>query len=374
MDIASLFFGIGGFDLAADMMGWNTKVICEWNGFGQMIAKEYYKEVTIYGDITKTDFSIWRGKIDLLCGGFPCQPFSVAGEQLGTEDERHLWPEMCRAVREIQPRWVVGENVRGLVSWNGGVVFEQVCADMEAEGYEVQPFILPAAGVNAPHRRERIWFVARRWISSALIEANERNFGRKDKTISEDRVTSYCSNSRPESVQSGENGIYEPEFITNPTIIGSNKIREEIQPEIPNGNIVNGANGERDAANASSERLQKPSCGELGRVSKANGESEGRKPGGKDAEITGWNDFPTQPPVRSGNDGFSTELLRQCIREDSMGYLSEKEIDKIISEAGNRWREETIKASGNAIVPQVALQIFKAIESYESNHSLIGVK
>ena len=104
--------------------------------------------------------TIWNGRIDVLTGGFPCQPYSQAGKRLGTEDDRDKWPEMLRAVREIQPTWVVGENVLGLTNWNGGMVFEQVQADLEAEGYEVQSYVLPAAGVGAPHQRYRVFIVA----------------------------------------------------------------------------------------------------------------------------------------------------------------------------------------------------------------------
>lgn len=156
----SLFSGIGGFDLAAEWAGWQNAFHCEWNDFGQKILKHYWPNAESYGDITKTDFTIWRDRIDVLTGGFPCQPYSLAGKRLGKEDERHLWPEMLRAIREIQPRYIVGENVYGLVNWNGGLVFHEVQTDLENEGYEVQPVILPACAVNAPHKRERVWFVA----------------------------------------------------------------------------------------------------------------------------------------------------------------------------------------------------------------------
>lgn len=171
----SLFSGIGGFDLAAEWMGWENVAHCEWNPFGQRVLKYYWPNAISYDDITKTDFTIHRGHIDILTGGFPCQPYSVAGKRKGKEDERHLWPEMLRAIREVTPRWVVGENVRGLVNWNGGLVFDEVQADLEAEGYEVWPFLLPAVGVGANHVRERIWFVAYstslRWKSlQSIIE------------------------------------------------------------------------------------------------------------------------------------------------------------------------------------------------------------
>jgi DNA (cytosine-5)-methyltransferase 1 len=160
MKHGSLFSGIGGFDLAAEWMGWENVFHCEWNEFGQKILKHYWPNAISYGDITKTDFTIHRGSIDIITGGFPCQPYSLAGKRKGKEDERHLWPEMLRAIREIQPSWIVGENVPGIINWSGGLVFHEVQTDLEAEGYEVFPVILPACGVNAPHRRDRIWFVA----------------------------------------------------------------------------------------------------------------------------------------------------------------------------------------------------------------------
>ena len=160
MKHGSLFSGIGGFDLAAEWMGWENVFHCEWNEFGQKVLKHHFPKAISYNDITQTDFTIHRGRIDIITGGFPCQPYSAAGKRLGKDDERHLWPHMLRAIREIQPRWVVGENVLGLVNWSGGLVFEEVQADLEAEGYEVQPYVLPAASVNAPHRRDRVWFVA----------------------------------------------------------------------------------------------------------------------------------------------------------------------------------------------------------------------
>lgn len=157
---ASLFSGIGGFDLAAEWMGWENLFHCEWNPFGQQVLKHHFPNSISYNDITKTDFSIHRGQVDILTGGFPCQPYSSAGKRLGNEDERHLWPEMLRTIQEVQPRWVVGENVLGLTNWNGGLVFNEVQVDLEAKGYEVQAFILPACAKNAPHRRDRVWFVA----------------------------------------------------------------------------------------------------------------------------------------------------------------------------------------------------------------------
>ncbi|MCH6574357.1 MAG: DNA cytosine methyltransferase [Bacteroidetes bacterium] len=117
MNHGSLFSGIGGFDLAAQWMGWENKFHCEINPFCRKILKYYWPRARTYEDIKQTNFSIWRGSIDILTGGFPCQPYSQAGKRLGKKDDRHLWPEMLRAIREIKPTWVVGENVYGLLNW-----------------------------------------------------------------------------------------------------------------------------------------------------------------------------------------------------------------------------------------------------------------
>jgi DNA (cytosine-5)-methyltransferase 1 len=175
MTHGSLFSGIGGFDLAAEWMGWENKFHCEWNEFGQKVLKYYWPESELFTDIIKSDFTKYANKIDVLTGGFPCQPYSTAGKRLGKEDERHLWPEMLRVIREVKPSWVVGENVLGLVNWNGGLVFHEVQTDLENEGYEVQPFLLPAAAVNAPHRRDRIWFVA--YSNGRRLERDVQRFG-----------------------------------------------------------------------------------------------------------------------------------------------------------------------------------------------------
>jgi len=149
----SFFSGQGGFDLASEEMGWENKFHCEWNPFCQKLLKFYWPNANSHGNIKDTDFSIYRGLIDIVTGGFPCQPYSLAGARKGKDDERHLWPEYYRGIKEIRPRWVVGENVRGLVNWNGGLVFDEVQSDLEAAGYEVLPFEMPACGVGADHRQ-----------------------------------------------------------------------------------------------------------------------------------------------------------------------------------------------------------------------------
>lgn len=309
MTHGSLFSGIGGFDLAAEWMGWENKFHCEWNEFGQKVLKHYWPNAELFKDITKSDFTKYANQIDILTGGFPCQPYSSAGKRLGKEDDRHLWPEMCRAIREIKPRWVVGENVYGLVNWNGGLVFHEVQADLENEGYEVQPFLLPAVSVNAPHRRDRIWFVAH-------SKSNGWN-GRECKL--RERITSD-----------------KWEFCERKTE-GWDEIRTESERHSKG----------RTSSNSDSNGLNQCNCkyefntserGEyaLGDISKSI--DNGNK------ERISFKNFPTVSPICNGDDGLSNRL-------DSITF--------------SKWRNESIKSGGNAIVPQVVYQIFKAIEEYE---------
>jgi DNA (cytosine-5)-methyltransferase 1 len=296
----SLFSGIGGFDLAAEWMGWENVFHCEWNPFGQKVLKHYWPNSISYNDITKTDFSIHRGAIDILTGGFPCQPYSSAGKRLGKEDERHLWPEMLRAIREIQPRWIVGENVFGLVNWNGGMVFEEVQTDLEAEGYEVQPYVLPAAAVNAPHRRDRVWFVAHAFSSGK--RANEfRCIRSKNGEIEGERTQAIYNAFRPDGIKG---------TATNTSHTG-------LQRSKVNGSI-GGSGKESDKLASGCVR-------------------------------SNWKNFPTQSPICSRNDGLSNRL-------DGITF--------------SKWRNESIKAGGNAVCPPLVLQIFKAIELFTMNQKV----
>lgn len=174
MTHGSLFSGIGGFDLAAAWAGWTNVFNCEIDPFCRRVLKYHFPESETYEDIRTTDFTVWRDRVDVLTGGFPCQPFSLAGKRKGTADDRYLWPAMLGVVRTVRPRWVVGENVLGIVNWSQGMVFEQVCADLEAAGYEVQAYLIPAAGVGAPHLRYRTWFVAHRGDARAESSWQER--------------------------------------------------------------------------------------------------------------------------------------------------------------------------------------------------------
>ena len=157
----SLFSGIGGLDLAAEMAGFRTVGQCEWADYPTKVLEKHWPDVPRWRDIrTLTGSSFYektgRRTVDVISGGFPCQPFSVAGKRKGKEDDRYLWPEMFRVISELRPSWVVGENVAGIVN----MALDQAYADLENAGYTVQAFIIPACAVNAPHRRDRCAIVA----------------------------------------------------------------------------------------------------------------------------------------------------------------------------------------------------------------------
>jgi DNA (cytosine-5)-methyltransferase 1 len=158
---ASLFSGIGGFDYAAEKVGWKNEFNCEIDPFCRKVLKKNFKDSIQYEDITNTDFTIWRGKIDIISGGVPCQPFSKAGLQKGRDDERYLWHEYIRAIRECKPKWIVAENVSGLLTTNNGIEYENIVSQLEIEGYETLTILLPASSVGAHHIRERVWIVGR---------------------------------------------------------------------------------------------------------------------------------------------------------------------------------------------------------------------
>lgn len=332
MTHASLFSGIGGFDLAAEWAGWTNVFNCEIDPFCRRVLAYHFPKALQYEDIKTTDFRPLRGGVDVLTGGFPCQPFSLAGKRKGTDDNRYLWPEMLRAIRELAPRWVVGENVFGIVNWSDGLVFEQVCADLENEGYEVQPYLIPACAVDAPHRRDRVWFVAHRrnaedtfrdgffrdlelcetephiGVQRMLGAGNSERICREAWVDVADR-----SNAGSEVLQrEGAISFFPDSAITNALCERSDKGSKEVQSQEPKRESIDSDGCQQDVA----------------------------------WRIPNWERFPTQSPVCGRGDGLSARL-------DGITFPC--------------WRRDSIKAYGNAVVPQVVLKIFETINEYEKN-------
>lgn len=291
-------------------MGWENVLSCEYDPFCQKVLQHHFPTTTHYGDIRQLDGTKYRGQIDILTGGFPCQPFSAAGKRKGTEDNRFLWHEMLRVIREIQPTWIVAENVRGITSIDNGLVFERVCAEMEADGYEVQPFCIPACAVGAPHRRERMWFVA------------------------------HYANARVESVQGWEKRANENAPNSHNTgggtplcnIDGNREEKYErwnSEPQLRFG---------RQGGNVTNPRCERREQGTNERV-----EPKRQKPEPADACNSHWS-----------RESWLQAATRLCRVDDGLP----RELDGITIP---KWRKESLKAYGNAIVPQVAYQIFKSI-------------
>lgn len=392
-----MFSGFGGFDLAAEWMGWENAFHCEWMKFTRHVLNFYWPQAKSYEDIRKTDFTIWRGRIDVLSGGFPCQPYSSAGKRKGKEDERHLWPEMLRAIREIQPVYVVGENVRGLTNWNGGLVFDEVQSDLESAGYEVLPFLLPACAVDAPHRRDRIWLVAykdsnrngrtdKQWEKkSGIGQFGDIGTGNNEWLCTNHGQVGVMANdgsarpSREGSEVKGEGGVNDDESKSG----GESPEQHFGHGDVPwtdtNANMhgCNGCNGQYEVntsegrehaqcdvsefcshhdADASSKRLQGNKYDRASNKRVGPPKSFGSIT--ESCQIPHWQQFPTQSPVCSGDDGLSFGL-------DSVA-ISKVKGEKMMNDkrAYNYWRQESIKGFGNAVVPQLVLPIFKAINQH----------
>ena len=377
----SLFSGIGGSEIAAEIMGWKNMFHCEINPFGRKILDYWFPNSKSYEDITKADFTEWREKINVLTGGFPCQPFSVAGQRKGAEDNRYLWPEMLRAIREIQPDWVVGENVAGILSMvqpgsetalgreeslfgevdrerilhRQEYVVETVCNDLEREGYSVQPVVIPACAVGAPHRRDRVFFIAhradagvkgmqRKWEDNILSgrtasdtdgkRCNNWSDNWQERPICYDQKR-YSEENQSERTERKRRTCENGSVASYSQCSGSGQIQQEIQSEQPNGHSFDSNGSKRNVAYSDSELLQY----------RNSGRQEGRKNEKKPIEPPycpeDWSRFPTQSPVCSRDDGISTRL-------DGIAF--------------SKWRQESIKAYGNAIVPQVMYEIFQAIQ------------
>ena len=414
------------------MLGWVNLFHCEINPFGRKILDYWFPDSKSYEDITNTDFSEWRGKVNVLTGGFPCQPFSYAGQRRGAQDDRYLWPYMFRCIDQIQPDWVIGENVAGILTMveQGEVTslasasslfeeddnirgtfqlqetftLERICSDLESHGYAVQPILVPACAVGAPHRRDRVFIVGRRIASDANKRTDGRDSGEYESPGGEEwlqewdkvRQLDQSGQIRPESegyvvpdancpgreesIQPGrgenqaEDGARLDDRTQRPCPDGPSshaycdrggEVDQHLQPELADGTepLCNG--GERPAAYSHSDgyRTQEESGGVEGcRRSDYGQQGEWGESAkwperlhqflrcGRDYPCgERWRNFPTVSPIHRGNDGLPFDVDRLTI-------------------PFSRWRNESLKAYGNAIVPQVMYEIFRAIDLIESAH------
>ena len=410
----SLFSGFDAPSVAASWMGWKNAFHCEINPFCNDILKYWFPNSEHYEDITKTDFSQWRGRIDILTGGFPCQPFSLAGQRKGADDNRYLWPHMLRAIREIRPAWVIGENVAGILTMvqpgketevgsqtslfgednrkrmllRQEYVIETICKDLEREGYSVQPLLIPACAVGAPHRRDRVWFVARLITDTACRGSggtphescceNERQNGYKTQQpfvrgcvrasshSDGERCNNRSDNWKERPICYDQKRYSEEDqskrdkrkcrTCKNGSVTsysqcsGSGQIQQKIQSKQSDGNSFDRNGCEWDVTYSDTPRL--PALRLPSNTETEGWKDENRQPLQSSSNARGtllaewWRNFPTQSPVCRGNDGVPFNVDNLTI-------------------PFTKWRKESIKGYGNAIVPQVILEIFKAIEEIE---------
>ena len=424
MTHASVFSGIGGPEVAATMLGWDNLFHCEINPFGRKVLDYWYPNSKSYEDITTTDFREWRGRVDVLTGGFPCQPFSYAGRRRGAEDDRYLWPSMYRAIDEIQPTWVVAENVAGILTMveQGEVskvagtaslfdafddlrgryelretfTLQRICTDLESHGYAVQPVLIPACAVGAPHRRDRVFIVARRVTADTCSnggqaedlrrESRGRTSNSKDAEQSQSVFDSRSGTigkrtadpadtiseglERQDESRSGQGGQRlhlrrdgarcSGEAIPHPDSHRGSEVDEHMESELADGAKPVSNGGQRNvadtdcnghqpqAASGESESGRRSDNGKSSQWSESTEWIERFHPllRGDEAGLGRWQNFPSVSPVHRGNDGLPFDVDRLTL---SFG----------------KWRTEALKAYGNAIVPQVMYEIFRAIEIVE---------
>lgn len=429
MNHASLFSGIGGAEVAASMMGWKNLFHCEIQEFPRKVLDYWFPNSESYEDITKTDFTKWHGKVDVLTEGFPCQPFSLAGRRKGADDNRYLWPQMLRAIRQIHPTWVVGENVAGIKTMvescqvtqmgRADYLFEEnylyreesrftldkICADLEAEGYSVQPIVIPACAIGAPHRRDRVWIIAHRsdpraetvqqegqdGICSARPSTHTQCDGHSPQGHGNQRARAKKSQKRKNRPQSRSRRHGSGKTLAHTLQHRSHQVHQDHQSQFPDGARSNSLSGQWASSNSygnggktpqPSEGTERTGCKRdvqpkerstspewadrlsgfpLSPHANGCGWDEGeheyassQKPQqgesqsiGADCPQSRWRNFPTQSPVCRGNDGIPFDVDRLTI-------------------SFPKWRQESIKAYGNAWVPQVAYEIFRAIEAEEN--------
>jgi len=230
MYVLDLFSGIGGFSLGLERSGMQTVAFCEIDPFCRAVLAKHWPDVPIFGDIGELEGGQFSGAIDVVCGGFPCQPFSVAGKRRGKDDDRALWPEMLRIIREVQPAWVIGENVPGIIPME----LDGCLSDLETSGYACQTFVVPACAVDAPHRRDRVWVIG--YTNSDEQSSQRKISGRKNAESSGVR-----SDAHPNSQGEPDGTQHEQRLVADSPSVGmegNRTARQQVpstptRPEIP---------------------------------------------------------------------------------------------------------------------------------------------
>ena len=324
----SLFSGIGGLDLAAEMAGFRTVGQCEWADYPTKVLEKHWPDVPRWRDIrTLTGESFYEKTgmrtVDVISGGFPCQPFSVAGKRRGKEDDRYLWPEMLRVISELRPTWVVGENVAGIVN----MVLDQVYADLENEGYTVQAFIIPACAVDAPHRRDRCAIIGRR-----AVEAKHNGRGRRAAPLE----NSNCVRFREPGILSQQPGRTEPER-DGKTVPNTDSVRCDMR-----GSERQGVHGDAP-------------CNETD-----SGSEDVAHPDNRGWALRRNREFSAVEEVTGGRENHGGRAPEYVAGE---WWQTEPNVGRVAN--GVPSRVDRLKCLGNAVVPQQFYPVFQAIADIE---------
>lgn len=356
MNHLDLFSGIGGFSLGLEKAGFTTKAFCEMDPFCKLVLNKHWKDVIVYDNIKQlhgTQIAQDIGPVDIITGGFPCQPYSVAGKQKGTSDDRYLWPDMFRIIREVQPTFVIAENVKGLINIQDGMVFETVCSDLESEGFEVQAFVIPAAGVGAPHKRDRVWIVGYSEHNGSLAS----KISRSTDSTSHDYEKRKAEASKLEGASQSRDS----------------KIMENSRRSLRQGSELGGTN-ENEIRKENANQHQRSSSASQFNVA----DSNPRLSNGSVEEIqTGRNSIdPSGENVSySDYEGLQGHRNQHGLSEDKRekqiswprGWEFEPSVGRVAH--GVPGRTHRLKALGNAIVPKIAEEIGKAIVAvYHGRH------
>ncbi len=395
MRLLDLFSGIGGFSYAAEKLvgGYETVAFCEQDKFCQQVLRKHWKDVPIYDDVRTID-ATRLGKIDIVAGGFPCQAVSQAGLQKGTEDDRWLWDEMFRIIQDCKPKWVIGENVQGLININKGVLFEQVQTDLENEGYSVQSFVIPACAKNAPHRRDRVWIIGyseHNGLSSAKIrgsneEITTRTKKRKKKTFkfagtSRSENHDDVPNTKSKGNRRVSRGLDEKAEKKERRGFGcvSQESVNDGEDDVPNTLEHTYSSRQQQSnkkmENKSSKQFDSTSVQSRKDVSDTiNKRSQGGLRRGKDKK---WEDQLRH--TRCSSSVFEQQRKETTTTERRLGYMADglsealsghfseepKDIPRVTQNQKDRTKK--LKALGNSIVPQVAAELLSAIKIAEGD-------
>ena len=348
LKILDLFSGIGGFSLGLEATGgFETSAFCDIDPYCRKVLQQHWPNVPIYEDIKKlkgTDI----GTVDIITGGYPCQPFSVAGKQKGVEDKRHLWPEYFRLIKECRPTWVIGENVSGHIKLG----LDSVIEDLESEDYSTRTFSISASSIGANHKRERIWIVAYTRQPFRRVEPTWDKESLRRGTFEE---TKWSTNTNTTSRSSEGTEIMANSIKFGLEKHGHSKTTESIK------------RNQTVADSNSHTKTKRGECSSDEKTSPSRKHNEGRSNGnGGEGCISSTRENSCN--VTNSNSKRQQEQWRKSI-ECGNWWKTEPNVGRVVNGVPNR--VDRLKALGNSLIPQIPFYIGQTIlRTYENNDSV----